>query len=87
LAKRNDINVCYWDGVICRVSGYSDAFIEFVLHSCMVRPLSSVIEELGIVQIDLLKIDVEGDELLVLKGLGEQDWKKVCLTISCAPYD
>jgi FkbM family methyltransferase len=44
---------------------------------CQVRTLSSVINELNINSIDLLKIDVEGEEYEVLKGIENQDWKKI----------
>ncbi len=39
-----------------------------------VRPLSSVLDELGIDHIDLLKVDVEGAELEVLTGIEERHW-------------
>ena len=38
------------------------------------RTLSSVINELDVNSIDLLKIDVEGEESEVLKGIEEKDW-------------
>ncbi len=41
------------------------------------RTLSSVIDELDIKSIDLLKIDVEGEEHEVLKGIEEKDWGKI----------
>ncbi len=41
------------------------------------RTLSSVIDELNIKTIDLLKIDVEGEEYEVLKGIEENDWGKI----------
>ncbi|MDJ0900795.1 MAG: FkbM family methyltransferase [Xenococcus sp. MO_188.B8] len=41
------------------------------------RTLSSVINELDIKSIDLLKIDVEGEEYEVLKGIEEKDWGKI----------
>ena len=41
------------------------------------RSLSGVIAEEGIERIDLLKINVEKSELDVLRGLAEEDWKKV----------
>ena len=42
-----------------------------------IRRLSSVIDELDIKSIDLLKIDVEGEEYEVLKGIEEKDWGKI----------
>lgn len=41
---------------------------------CRLRPLSAVIDEHQISQIDLLKIDVEGNELAVLQGIREHHW-------------
>lgn len=42
-----------------------------------VRTLSCVIKDLSIEKIDLLKIDVEGDELIVLQGIDPEHWSKV----------
>ena len=36
-----------------------------------------MIKENGIDKIDLLKIDVEGDELEVLKGIHKHDWELI----------
>jgi len=44
---------------------------------CQLKTLSSTISELGIESIDLLKIDVEGDEYAVLQGINEEDWSKL----------
>lgn len=44
---------------------------------CQSRPLSDVLRELEIVRVDLLKIDVEGGELSVLEGIGEDDWPRI----------
>jgi FkbM family methyltransferase len=41
---------------------------------CELRTLSSVLRELELDRVDLLKIDVEGAELDVLKGIGGEDW-------------
>jgi amino acid adenylation domain-containing protein/FkbM family methyltransferase len=46
-------------------------------HQCRVRRLSDVIREAGIERIDLLKVDVQRAELDVLKGIEEDDWKKI----------
>ncbi|WP_460208152.1 FkbM family methyltransferase [Scytonema sp. NUACC21] len=58
-----------------------DLFEEFFQEEkqvkCEVRTLSSVIDELGINSIDLLKIDVEGEEYEVLKGIEDKDWSKI----------
>ncbi len=42
--------------------------------TCRVRTLSQVIDERGIVRIDLLKIDVEGAEMDVLAGISIAHW-------------
>lgn len=42
-----------------------------VVQSCGVRSLHRLLGELGVSSVDLLKIDVEGDELGVLLGLGD----------------
>jgi FkbM family methyltransferase len=44
---------------------------------CKLRTLSSVIDEYGVSRIDLLKIDCEGAELSVLKGLEDRHWSLV----------
>ncbi len=45
--------------------------------TCELRTISSVIEEYKIEKIDLLKIDCEGAELSAIKGIKEEDWKKI----------
>src|SRR5215469_2062639 len=42
-----------------------------------VWPLSEIIRECGLTEIDLLKVDVEGSELEVLEGIGDQDWPNI----------
>ncbi len=44
---------------------------------CPVEPLSKILREHNICQIDLLKIDVEKSELDVLLGIEDQDWSKI----------
>ena len=39
-------------------------------HACTVRPLAEQLREAGVRHVDLLKIDVEGDEMGVFLGLG-----------------
>lgn len=41
------------------------------------QTVSSIIKEHQLEQIDLLKIDVEGSELLVLDGIDSHDWDKI----------
>lgn len=45
--------------------------------SCPLKTLSAVIAEETISTIHLLKIDVEGSELDVVRGIGPQDWPKI----------
>lgn len=45
--------------------------------SSEVRTLSRVIKDLSVDRIDLLKIDVEGDEIEILQGIEPQDWTKI----------
>ncbi|NEP39704.1 MAG: FkbM family methyltransferase [Okeania sp. SIO2H7] len=55
--------------------------LEYFTRSSQVagelKTLSSVIKELEIQTIDLLKIDVEGAEYEVLQGIEEKDWSKI----------
>ncbi|MEM9291609.1 MAG: amino acid adenylation domain-containing protein [Acidobacteriota bacterium] len=54
---------------------------------CPLRPLGRVLEELELDRIDLLKVDVEGAELEVLAGLGQERWgtvRQVALEIDTA---
>lgn len=44
---------------------------------CSVVPLSLAIQQLEISAVDLLKVDVEGDELAVLHGIDDDDWPKI----------
>lgn len=44
---------------------------------CHLRVISDVIEEEGVERIDLLKVDVEGHELSVLKGMRAEHWPMV----------
>lgn len=56
---------------------FEDLFKEQQEVKCQVRTLSSIIEELKISKIDLLKVDVEGEEFEVFKGIEPQDWSKI----------
>ena len=44
---------------------------------CNVVPLSLALSQLGIDAVDVLKVDVEGDELAVLQGVSADDWRKI----------
>jgi len=45
--------------------------------TCELRTVSDVIAEHGLERVDLLKVDIEGGELDVLRGIDEQDWPKI----------
>jgi FkbM family methyltransferase len=45
--------------------------------TCSVETLQEQFKELSIARLALLKIDAEGAEMDVLKGLGEEDWPKI----------
>lgn len=44
---------------------------------CEITTISAIIHEQAIDRIDLLKIDVEGSELAVLRGIAADDWPKI----------
>ncbi len=44
---------------------------------CRVTTVSQVIAEHDVSQIDVLKVDVEGNELEVLRGIRQEDWPKI----------
>jgi 31-O-methyltransferase len=51
---------------------------------CELRSLASVIAETGVDRIDYLKLDVEGSEVGVLRGLGADGWplvRQVCAEV------
>ncbi|WP_370962758.1 FkbM family methyltransferase [Amycolatopsis sp. cg9] len=50
---------------------------ELETHRVRVRPLSAVLDEHRIERVDLLKVDVEGAELDVLRGLEDRHWPLV----------
>lgn len=56
---------------------FKHLFAEKQEIKCAIRTLSSVIAEVNIDSIELLKIDVEGEEYEVLKGIEAKDWKKI----------
>jgi len=51
-----------------------DILYEHTIVSAPMETLSSIIDQQGISQIDLLKIDVEGGECEVLKGIDSRHW-------------
>lgn len=55
----------------------SDRFTGMEKVHCTLSTLASVVEEEAVPQIDLLKVDVEGAELDVLRGMNDGAWSKV----------
>ena len=62
-------------------SGRFDELVQEHLNSvefkCQLRTISDVVNENVIERIDLLKVDVEGAELDVLRGIEDGDWRKI----------
>ncbi|MFI7394902.1 amino acid adenylation domain-containing protein [Streptomyces tendae] len=54
-----------------------DSRLESRSYTCRVRTLSEIIEQEAIDRIDLMKIDVEGAEHEVLKGIRPQHWPRI----------
>ena len=56
---------------------YAAAGAKKDTFNCTVRPLSAILEEQGLTgkKIDFIKIDVEGGEWDVLKGLSDENWR------------
>ena len=50
---------------------------DVVVQPCKVRPLSDVMAQLDLTRIDLLKIDVEGAEIDVLRGIAAPAWRRI----------
>ena len=55
----------------------SDQVTGRVEFECPMTTLSSIIDEHDVERIDLLKIDVEGAELSVLRGIEEAHWPRI----------
>lgn len=45
--------------------------------SCELKTLASVIDQQNIESVDLLKIDVEGNELAVMNGIADGQWQRI----------
>ncbi|GAA1918635.1 hypothetical protein GCM10009837_49850 [Streptomyces durmitorensis] len=54
-----------------------DVRFEAIQYTARLRPLSAVIREQGIEQIDLIKIDVQKSERQVIDGIADEDWPKI----------
>lgn len=50
---------------------------EVVETRCDVTTISAILDENALQRVDLLKIDVEGAELLVLRGVDAEDWPRI----------
>ena len=61
--------------VLAAVEARQRLFLPTV--ECALRTASDVIREHGIARIDLLKIDVEGAELDVLRGIAVEHWARI----------
>jgi acyl carrier protein len=63
---------------VAELMGFAEDFLEERFRSetfqCRLRPLSSVIDEENVAEIDLLKIDVQKAEWEVLAGIREDHW-------------
>lgn len=51
-----------------------DWYSRFELESCAMATVSDFVRQKGLVRIDLLKVDVEGGELAVLRGVEDEHW-------------
>lgn len=71
------------------IASQDDDSQDVIVYECQIRSLESVLNEnktlLGDSYIDLMKVDVEGDELEVLKGIGS--WWPVILQLVVEVYD
>jgi len=59
------------------VDGYVKSRLKIQRHPARVRPLSAVLAEREVMQVDLLKIDVEGAEEAVLDGIAAEHWPRI----------
>jgi FkbM family methyltransferase len=59
---------------LAHVEGLAAKDFEFVECKCLLRPMSSVIDEVGVRRIDLIKIDAQRAEYDVLKGIAPRHW-------------
>ncbi len=64
-----------------RLVQYADELMEGRLKgetfTCELKTLSDIIRENNVERIDLLKLDAEKSELDVLRGIHDEDWKKI----------
>jgi FkbM family methyltransferase len=62
---------------LAEVEALVDKDFEFVERRCRLRTMSSVIDEVGVTTIDLVKIDAQRSELDVLRGMEARHWPMV----------
>jgi len=62
---------------LATVEGLAAKDFEFVECQCRLRPISDVIDEVGVGIVDLLKIDVQRSEYDVLNGIADRHWPLV----------
>ena len=72
--ESGDANV---SGLLDEADDLFTGFFQSETHECRLRRLSDVMHEQGIEHIDLLKVDVQRSELDVLRGVADEDWKKI----------
>jgi len=70
-AGRADIEDQYVDWLVQKALNQKKKYL------CQLRPLSDIIREEDVREIGLLKVDAEGSELNVLRGISDQDWQRV----------
>ena len=63
--------------IIAHASSQQPLLEAAVTQPCTVRTVSDIIAQLGLVRIDLLKIDIEGAEMDALHGIAESDWRRI----------
>ena len=57
------------------------------ISQCQIRSIQSICDELGLLKIDLLKIDVEGDEIEVLNSIGGEAYWSIIRQIVMEVHD
>jgi FkbM family methyltransferase len=59
---------------LAEVESLANKDFEFVERQCRLRPISAVIDEVGVHNIDLIKIDAQRAEFDVLQGIDTRHW-------------
>lgn len=71
--KNNELNEKW----INRIKKLNSTFVKKEVSNCIVKNISSIIEEYQIPKIDLIKINAENSELDILHGIKHSDWDKI----------